>query len=114
MLGGGIYQFSKTMLKAYRDAVIDSALGSELNQLMANLKENGYQVGSKTYKRVPRGYAPDHKYADLLRYSGFTMGIDLGLPMSLYTTSLIDTCFEVYRHASPMIAWLQKIKSSIV
>ncbi|MBE9523917.1 MAG: DUF2461 domain-containing protein, partial [Chloroflexi bacterium] len=113
MLGGGIYQFSKPMLKAYRDAVIDPSLGSALNLLLADLKEKGYQVGYKTYKRVPRGYPPEHKYADLLRYSGFTMGIDLGIPKTLFTPTLIDTCFEIYRDAKPMIAWLQKIKSAI-
>ncbi|MBE9524604.1 MAG: DUF2461 domain-containing protein, partial [Chloroflexi bacterium] len=34
MLGGGIYQFSKPLLKAYRNAVIDPALGPALNLLI--------------------------------------------------------------------------------
>jgi len=113
MIGGGIYQFAKPMLKAYRDAVVDPVLGPALNQLITNLKGKGYDVGYQTYKRVPRGYAPDHQYADLLRYSGFTMGIDLGLPETLQAPTLIDTCFEIYRHAQPMIDWLQQVKETV-
>jgi uncharacterized protein (DUF2461 family) len=93
--------------------VVDPVLGPTLNQLITNLKGKGYDVGHQTYKRVPRGYAPDHQYADLLRYSGFTMGIDLGLPETLRAPTLIDTCFEIYRHAQPMIAWLQRVKETV-
>lgn len=113
MLGGGIYQFSKPMLKAYRNAVVNPVLGPALYQLMADLKEKGYDVGSQTYKRVPRDYDPNHPYADLLRYSGFTMGIDLGLHPTLHTPALVDTCIEIYRDAKPMINWLREMKASI-
>jgi uncharacterized protein (TIGR02453 family) len=112
MLGGGIYQFSKPVLKAYRQAVVDPVLGPTLAKLISVLKDKDYDVGYQTYKRVPRGYSPDHKYADLLRYSGFTMGKDLGLPTALHTPALMDTCFEIYRDAKPMIDWLQLVKGT--
>ncbi len=114
MLGGGIYQFSKPMLKAYREAVNDPQQGSDLERIISKLKEQGYYIGSQTYKRVPRDYAPDHKFAGLLRYSGITMGKDLSLPKNLSAATLVDTCFAIYRHAKPMVTWLQKIKSHVV
>jgi len=113
MLGGGIYQFTKPMLKAYREAVLDPDLGPTLAKLITALKKKSYDVGYQTYKRVPRGYLPDHQYADLLRYSGFTMGIDLGLPAALHTPALIEFCFEIYRDTKPMIDWLQQVKGTI-
>ncbi|MEN8173146.1 MAG: DUF2461 domain-containing protein [Chloroflexota bacterium] len=113
LLGGGIYQFTKPMLKAYREAVVDPVQGPILAKIITALKTKGYDVGYQTYKRVPRGYSPDHKYAGLLRHSGVTLGKDLGLPEALHTPALMDICFEVYRDAKPIIDWLQQVKGAI-
>ena len=110
MLGVGIHVFSKPLLKAYRDAVVNPELGPALAQITAVVLKKGYGVGSKTYKRVPRGYDPEHKYADLLRYSGLTSGVDLGIPAELYAPELIDFCFDRYRELAPIADWLRTMK----
>lgn len=112
MLGVGLHNFSKPLLKAYRDAVVDPQLGPALADMVAGIIEKGYGVGTKTYKRVPRGYDPDHKYADLLRYSGLTSGVDMGIPLELHTPDLVDLCFDKYQELAPIVHWLKKMKAS--
>ncbi|MCJ7703061.1 MAG: DUF2461 domain-containing protein [Anaerolineales bacterium] len=110
MLGVGIHTFSKPLLQAYREAVVSPEFGPELAQITAVVLKKGYGVGSKTYKRVPRGYDPDHQYADLLCYSGLTSGVDLEIPAELHTPELIDFCMDKYRDMAPVVHWLQRMK----
>ena len=109
MLGAGIHTFSKTRLKAYRDAVVDPERGPNLAQAMVAVANKGLRVGEKTYKRTPRGYDPDHKLAELLLYSGLTTGIDLGIPVELHGAALVDFCFEHYKDMAPIVDWLEDI-----
>ena len=110
MLGVGIHGFSKPLLKAYREAVINLELGSELAKITAGVLKKGYGIGTKTYKRVPRGFDPDHEYADLLRYSGLTSGVDLGIPAELHTPELVNFCFSKYQDMAPVVHWIQTMR----
>ena len=107
MLGVGIYRFSPQLLKAYRDAVIEMELGSQLVGLMAKLTKKGYGVGEKIFKRPPRGYNSDHPFVELLLYGGLTAGIDLGIPQEFHTPELVDLCFEIFIDLSPVVFWLE-------
>jgi uncharacterized protein (TIGR02453 family) len=110
MLGVGIHGFSKPLLKAYREAVVDADLGPDLAGIVAALLKKGYGIGNKTYKRVPRGYDPEVKFADLLLYSGLTAGADLGTPSELYAARLVDFCYQRYEEMAPVVFWLQRMK----
>lgn len=109
MLGAGIHGFSKPLLKAYRDAVVDPEQGPALVQAMKAVTGKGYNIGEKTYKRVPRGYDPGHELAELLLYSGLTTGKDLGMPDEIRRASLVEYCFERYRDMAPLVNWLDNI-----
>jgi uncharacterized protein (TIGR02453 family) len=107
MLGVGLYTFAKPILKAYREAVVDSSLGPDLAQAVVEVAQKGYDFGQKTYKRVPRGFDPEHKNAELLLYSGLTAGKEFGLPAELYSVHLLDFCLEHYQNMAPVANWLQ-------
>ncbi len=107
MVGVGLYSFAKPILKAYREAVVDPELGPELAKIAISIAERGYGIGQKTYKRVPRGYDPDHQNAELLLYSGLTAGIELEHPQELHSAELMDYCFEHYQQLAPIVKWLQ-------
>jgi uncharacterized protein (TIGR02453 family) len=111
MLGVGIHGFSKPLLKAYRDSVVNPELGPRLAEITAGVLEKGYGIGSKTYKRVPRGYDPEHEYADLLLYSGLTSGMDLGIPAELHSPDLVEFCLSKYQDMAPIVYWIQEMKA---
>jgi uncharacterized protein (TIGR02453 family) len=111
MLGAGIHGFSKPLLEAYRDAAVDPEQGPALVQAVKAVSDKGYNIGEKTYKRVPRGYDPQHKLAELLLYSGLTTGKDLGMPDIIQRAGLVEYCFEHYRDMAPLVDWLEGMTS---
>ena len=110
MLGAGIHRFSKPLLQAYREAVVEPELGLALSDLITQAHQKGYSIGQKTYKRIPRVYDADHPLADLLRYSGLTFATEESIPDDLFSDQLVDYCFTFYRGMVPMITWLQNMK----
>lgn len=111
MLGVGIHGFSKPLLKAYREAVVDPFLGPELVKTIADVTGKGYGLGKKTYKRTPQGYDPDHEFAELLMYSGLTSGVETAIPDHLHTPELVDYCFEKYCDLAPIVHWIESMKA---
>jgi len=109
MLGAGIHGFSKPLLKAYRDVIVDPEMGPSIAKAIKSVADKGYGVGEKTYKRTPRGYAPDHKLAELLLYSGLTTGVNLGIPAELHSFDLVEYCFQRFQDMAPIVEWLEII-----
>jgi uncharacterized protein (TIGR02453 family) len=72
MLGSGIYMISKESLDRYRKHV--SRKGAALAKAIAKAEKAGFEVGGERLKRVPSGFDPDHKYAELLKMKGLWVG----------------------------------------
>ena len=111
-LYAGLHVFPKPYLTAYREAVIDEALGAELEAAMAAVRGAGaYTLGGEHYKRVPRGYETGHPRADLLRYSGLWAHTAASIDAALITTPrLLDACFEHCLKMAPLHHWLVKVR----
>lgn len=113
--GGGIYVgqhvFDKAKLSVYRDAVTDDQLGPELEEALAQVNAVGsYEVGGEHYKRVPRGYDPEHPRAAYLKYNGlWAVNPTAVQEADLYQSELVDICFEHCRRMDPIQRWLVKI-----
>lgn len=106
MLGVGMYCFPKELLGPYRDAVAHPVHGQALADAVAILDRRGFALGGEHFKRVPRGYDPDHPNADLLRHNGLWAGVDMKIPDEFYTPKLIDFCFGHYKKLLPLHQWL--------
>ena len=105
----GMHGFSKPMLAAYRQAVVDDALGAELVEAVTAVQQTGYTVGGEHYKRVPRGFAADHPRADWLRHAAlFASSGDI--PAKIVTAdSFLDVCFDHFEKMAPIHRWLVKV-----
>ncbi len=66
----GMYEFTKDQLKKYRKLISSEKNAVELKKLITNTLKKGYILGGLTYKKVPRGFDKDYKYADLLLHNG--------------------------------------------
>ena len=106
-LYAGVHAFNKPLLAAYRNAVADEARGAQLGEAISLVRATGgYKVGGEHYKRVPRGYDPDHPRAGLLRYNGLHVALPR-LGRDLVTrAAFVDACAESFARTDPLHQWL--------
>src|SRR5262245_14658921 len=72
--GVGCYRFDERRVARWRRAVV-GAPGRALLRIIANLRRKRYDAGGyEHYARVPKGFAPDHPRAELLKYKGLICG----------------------------------------
>ena len=82
MLGAGMYGFDPPMLAKYRKAVAGDKLGGELENAVAAVEKKGLEVGGEHYKRVPKGFPPDHPRARWLKHDGLYAAFEGKVPRS--------------------------------
>src|SRR4051794_5408009 len=76
-VGGGVYDVEPERLLAIREHI--SAHHEELRKIMRakKLRELYGELQGETLSRVPKGFAPDHPAADLLRHKRFIYYVEL-------------------------------------
>lgn len=106
-IAGGLYIFPKDLLRPYRDSVVDPKRGKELRSIIKRITKNpSYKVGDAHYKRVPRGYDPEHPNAELLLYNGIHAYFESPIPKEIYDSDFIDYCYKIFKDFSPLHSWL--------
>jgi uncharacterized protein (TIGR02453 family) len=103
----GHYMMDPHALVRFRQAVADDKRGRELDRLLAQLKRKGYAVESRaSYKRVPKGYDPDHPRAAHLKRQGLTVTFP-AIPKGLLTSpKLVTWVASSTKAAAPLVEWL--------
>jgi uncharacterized protein (TIGR02453 family) len=101
-LGGGFFG-DATFTEAYRAAVEAASPGTELEGIVAELREAGYETGGEALKTAPRGADPQHPRIELLRYKWLTARrhvepADAG-------AALLDTVFDTVEDLQPLVRW---------
>ncbi len=105
-VAGGQFGLAKEKLKAFREAVDHNEIGQKLAQIVARLKEGGYEIGGSHYKNIPRGYDKAHPRADLLKHNGLYASSETIPPNNLASSDLIDICFARYQAMASLQQWL--------
>jgi len=107
----GIHHFPKDLLGTYRDALVDDEMGEDFDNAIAQVTASGdYSLYNEPhYKRVPRGYDPEHPRAEWLKYNGFGISSPQILPDQLASPNLVDICYGHFRNMAPLQQWLVKI-----
>jgi len=103
---GGMHGFSKAMLSKYRDAIVQEETGEELIEIITKLKSSGYSIGGSYYKRVPRGYSPEHERADFLLHNALYAEYSKIPRKVIGTPELIDQCLLHFKAMFPLHNWL--------
>ena len=107
MLGVGIYMFTPEMLEIYRRACVHAKHGPALAKAVKQLLRNkGYTLGGNFYKKVPRGYDPEHPNASLLLHNGLHAGIETKIPSEFYSSKFLDYGYARYKEMAPLHKWL--------
>jgi uncharacterized protein (TIGR02453 family) len=107
MLGVGIYQFPKEMMKEYRDSVVHPGFGAQLARAVKSVMKKGpYELGGGFYKKVPRGYPADHANAELLLFNGLWAGVSARVPREAHSSAFVSYCYKHFADLYPLHEWL--------
>jgi uncharacterized protein (TIGR02453 family) len=104
--GGGMWQASKPILDAFRQAILDDERG--VRKALEDpdfLKEFGPVTSHETLKRVPTGFPVDHPLADWSRYKDIVFGRRLG-DDEVYSPMLPTILAEAFASATPVFRFL--------
>lgn len=74
-MGSGVYMFGSASLDFYRKYV--SEKGAKLSTAIRKAEKAGFELGGEKLKRVPAGFDPAHKHAELLKHKGLYVMKDL-------------------------------------
>jgi len=103
----GHYMMDPRSLAGFRNAVADDKRGRELVKLLAALEKKGFEVHSHDfYKRVPKGFDPDHPRAEHLRRKGLTVGFPDFPKGILASPKLVPWLVTHAKTAAPLVEWL--------
>jgi uncharacterized protein (TIGR02453 family) len=116
MVGAGAPHLDRQQLERFRSAIAGPA-GEELADHVAALRRRRYTVGtlgpdgvdaSGDLKRVPRGFAPDHPRADLLRYKCLIVAVSSERPTWLSSPKAVSEVAKRWRAMQPIDDWLDE------
>jgi uncharacterized protein (TIGR02453 family) len=106
-IGAGTYFFEDKQLPKWRKLAAADKTGKELAGIVAKLRKAGYVVGGhEDYKKVPKGFAPDHPRADFLKMRGLTVGFPAIPKGLLHKAKLADWLVDHGKATAPLVSWL--------
>ncbi len=112
LLGGGLYIFSKSVIRCYRKAVDDDKRGGRLLKILKVTHSHlEYDMDIEPYKQVPRGYPKDHPRAELLKRKGLTFGETTPILPVFHTEGALDYVYERFEKLIPLHKWLCEMKT---
>jgi len=107
-LGGGRYQKEPAVLAAYRKDVAGPR-GVELERLVGELRETGWEVDGDRLKTAPRGFARDHERIDLLRHRTISAMRWIEDADIVTTSRLVEQVRTDWRAVTPLLDWLRPV-----
>ena len=102
----GVHGFNKEQLERYRKAVVNDELLYKLEDAIEEVKDKGYTLGGKHYKRMPAGYDKEHSGAEFLLYNSLWTQKSLDIPKEFYSSDLIDYLYQHHINMLPIHDWL--------
>jgi uncharacterized protein (TIGR02453 family) len=106
--GVGCYQFDGARTARWRRAVV-GAPGRALLQIIVRLRRKGYEPrGYEMYTRVPKGFAPDHPRAELLKCKGLICTFPAMPAGLLHKPQLARWLLGHARATAPLVIWLRR------
>jgi len=107
-VGVGCYMFDRDRLARFRKAVAGKP-GAELEVLIERLRKAGYTVGGHDdYKKVPRGFDPDHPRAHLLVLKGLTGAFPDPPRGLIHEPGFVPWLVKHGKATAPLVKWLQR------
>ena len=107
----GVRWFEKPMLDAFRETIKNDAKREELANILEDIKakDKSYTYLEKGYKRYPKGFSADMKYADLSLYKGMATYKILDPHLIEDGDTLIHTLYKIYEDMLPLQQFMYEV-----
>jgi len=106
--GVGCYRFDEARVARWRRAAVGRP-GQALLRIVTGLRRKGYRAGGyETYARVPKGFAPDHPRAELLKFKGLICTFPAMHAGLLHNPALARWLLGHAKTAAPLVVWLRR------
>jgi uncharacterized protein (TIGR02453 family) len=106
MVALGFYAADSARLGRFRDAVVDDRTGAQLEAILAELTDVGWEIGGDRLKTTPRGYDAQHPRIELLRHKTLSLSKSYGFEPVIHTAELLDLVAADWKSGWPLIDWL--------
>ncbi|WP_116026805.1 DUF2461 domain-containing protein [Thermomonospora umbrina] len=106
LVAGGMYAPGSEQLKRYRAAVHDDRTGRELEDIVARLRTEGFEIAGDRLKTRPRGTPEDHPRLELLRHRA--LYAHRGWPSDepwIATPETVRRVRDSWRTLRPLVEW---------
>ncbi len=104
----GMCEYTKEQLERYRNAVMDYEMLAELEDILEEMKDKGYNIGGKHYKRIPNGFDKEYSGAEYLLYSSLWAEKTMVIPKEIYSEEFINFNLEYFNDMLPIHNWLME------
>jgi uncharacterized protein (TIGR02453 family) len=105
-VGAGFYDVSSARLGRIRAAIDDDRRGGEVTRMLADLREQGWELGGDRLKTAPRGYDAAHPRIELLRHKSMALSKSYGFDPVIHTPKLLDLVRADWHAAAPFVQWV--------
>lgn len=110
LLAAGMHMIPGEFLESYRAAVDDSKTGVSLERVIEEVRKKGpYELGWEKYKKVPRGYDPEHPRRQLLKFGGIGFFIEMPVPVEIFDDRAVEFVFRHFENMAPVYNWVNQI-----
>ena len=105
-VGVGAHGMDSGAIKRFRRAVADKDSGAELAKLSAKIEKAGIEIGSKHYKRYPKGLDDTGPASEFLLYNSLSAYVAQDPAIVEDGKALMASCRTTWRKLSPIHKWL--------
>ncbi|HYH35288.1 MAG TPA: DUF2461 domain-containing protein [Nocardioides sp.] len=105
-VGAGFYDASGPRLAAIREGIASDLHGPRLEQVLAALEADGFEISGERLKTVPRGYGAGHPRIGLLRHKQLFAGRRYGFEPEDIGPGLLDRVRADWRSLRPLVEWI--------
>lgn len=106
LLAVGFYMFPSNILKKFREILLYQTKESELYRIIKTLKRKGYTIEESKYKKLPKGFTPEHHFAELSKFSGLYAMFETKDFNQFYKLDIIKFASEVFKDMVPLHKWI--------
>ncbi len=108
----GIRSFKPPLLKKYREFIQIKNNAKALHEILQKLQQNGIKVKEPYFKRVPKPFDKEDKYAYLSLFNGLFVYTTFKPNKTFFSTKIINKNYKFYEETLELFEWLYEMINS--